>query len=143
MISCNPFHLSPLLRRSGSDWLRSRRMQERERKCVIMEQEKRHLPGRALWAYGYELAPPVERDRMGGIQSVLDEGHLQAKLASQTWEGRFVNGDHITHILVVCDSPHQGLKVNRNLEAELVRLEAGFSVTAPLEVVHGPQRPFS
>jgi hypothetical protein len=108
-----------------------------------MEQEKRRIPGPALWAYGYELAPPVARDRMGGIQSVLDEGHSEARLASHTWEGRFVNGDDITHILVVSDSPHQGLEVNRRLEAELVRLEAGFSVTAPLEVAHGPQRPFS
>jgi hypothetical protein len=108
-----------------------------------MEQEKPHVPGRALWAYGYELAPPVARDRMGGIQTVLDEGHLEARLSLHTWEGRFINGDDITHILVVCDSPHQGLTVNRKLEAELVRLEAGFSVTEPLEVVHGHQPPSS
>jgi hypothetical protein len=110
---------------------------------MTMKKENPHIPGRALWAYGYELAPPVARDRMGGIQSVLDEGHWEAKLASHTWEGRFVNGDDITHILVVSDSPHQGLRVNRKLEAELVRLEAGFAVTEPLEVVHGPQRPSS
>jgi hypothetical protein len=95
MITGDSFHLSPLLRRGGSDWLRSRRTQGHARKCVIMEQEKRRVLDRALWAYGYELAPPVARDRMGGIQSVLDEGHSEAELASQTWEGRFVNGDRI------------------------------------------------
>ena len=99
-----------------------------------MEQAKRHDPDRALWAFGYELTPPVARDRMEGIQSVLDERHSEAALASQTWEGRFVNGDHVTHILVVSDSPDQDLEVNRKLEAELVRLEAGFSITAPLRV---------
>lgn len=66
---------------------------------------------------------------------MLDEGQSKAELASQTWEGRFVNGGCITHILVVCDSPRQGLEVNRKLAAELVRLEAGFSITAPLRVV--------
>lgn len=109
----------------------------------MMIHEKQNGPGRSLWAYGYELAPPVARDRMGGIQAVLDAGHSEAELAGRIWEGRFVNGENITHILVVCSGPARDLDVNRRLEAELVRLEAGFSVTASLEVGHGRRRPAS
>lgn len=98
-------------------------------------------PSRPLWAYGYELTPPVGRVRMKAIQAVLDEGHSAAQRAGQVWEGRFVNGDEVTHILVVCGTPAQDLEVNRRLEAELGRMEAGFSVTASLEVIHGPGRP--
>lgn len=78
---------------------------------------------------------------MGGIQAVLDEGHSEAELAGQVWKGRFVNGEEITHILVVCGTPAQDLEVNRRLEAELGRMEAPFSVTASLQVIHGPPRP--
>lgn len=105
-----------------------------------MIQEKRDIPTRALWAYGYELAPPVARDRLGGVQAVLDEGHSEAELAARIWEGRFVNGGDITHILVVSGTPAQDLDVNRRLEAELVRLEARFSITPPLEVVNRRRR---
>lgn len=105
-----------------------------------MIQEKRYIPTRVLWAYGYELAPPVARDRMRGVQAVLDEGHSEAELAARIWEGRFVNGGDITHILVVSGTPAQDLDVNRRLEAELVRLEARFSITPPLEVVNRRRR---
>ena len=112
----------------------------REERSVII-QDMHRTPPRPLWAYGYELTPPVRRIRMTGIQGVLDEGHSKAALAGRVWEGRFVNGDDVTHILVVCGTPAQDLEVNRKLEAELARLEAAFSVTASLEVVHGPDPP--
>lgn len=109
----------------------------------MMINEKHNGPTSALWAYGYELAPAVARDRMGGVQTVLDWGRTEAEFAGRIWEGRFVNGAYITHILVVCDAPAQDLDVNCRLEAELLRLKAGFSVTAPLEVGHGRRRPSS
>lgn len=94
-----------------------------------------HGPPRSLWAYGYELAPPVARDRLGALQAVLDAGHSEAALAAGVWEGRFINGDRITHILVVSDSPAQDGDINRRLEAELRRLEAAYSVSLSLEIV--------
>lgn len=111
--------------------------------CAIpmMMHEKQNPLSRSLWAYGYELAPPVARVRMVGVQAVLDAGHSEAELAGRIWEGRFVNGEYITHILVVCSDPARDLDVNRRLEAELVRLEAGFSLTASLEVGHGRRHP--
>lgn len=101
-----------------------------------MTHDKHDHPTKSLWVYGYELAPPVLRERLRGIQDVLDAGHSEAELAGGIWEGRFVNGEHITHILVVSGSPAQDLDVNHRLEAELARLEAGFSTTASLEVEH-------
>lgn len=107
---------------------------------MIQDNDKYDVPARSLWLYGYELAPPVLRDRMGGIQDVLDVGRSEAERAGRIWEGRFVNGDHITHILVVSGTPAQDLDVNHRLEAELARLDAGFSVTASLEVQHPRRR---
>jgi hypothetical protein len=49
--------------------------------------------------------------------------------------------EHVTHILVVSDSPEQDLEVNRRVEAALSLLEAGFSVTVPLAVGDGAQPP--
>jgi hypothetical protein len=106
----------------------------------MMIQERRNGAHRILWAYGYELAPPVSRDRLEGVQAVLDRGHSAAGLTAGVWEGRFINGDHVTHILVVSDTPAQDLDVNRWLEAELVRLETAFSLTPPLEVAHRRRR---
>lgn len=101
----------------------------------------RHIPdgpGKPLWAYGYLLAPPVERKRLKGMQAILDAGHDEALDESEVWEGRFINGDQITHILVVSDTPAQDRDINRRLEAELTRLDAGYSVSASLEVLHPP-----
>lgn len=107
----------------------------------MMIDERHDDTARALWAYGYELAPPVARDRLGGVQAALDLGHREAELASRIWEGRLINGNDITHILVVSGTPAQDLDVNRELEAELKRLEAGFSVTASLAVGGDPRTP--
>lgn len=68
------------------------------------------------------------------IRTLLDDEKSNAKLAARTWEGRFLVEERVTHILVVSDSPDQDLEVNRRLEAELRKLEAGFSVTVPLAV---------
>ena len=97
-------------------------------------------PARTLWAYGYQLLPPVARDRLGGMQAILDAGHDEAWARARVWEGRFVNGDHITHILVVSGTPSQDHDINRRLEAELSRLAAGYSVSASLEVSHDAPR---
>lgn len=94
----------------------------------------------SLWAYGYELAPPVARTRLKGMQAILDAGHMEARTRTQVWEGRFINGDHITHILVVSGTPAQNGTINRRLEAELNRLEAPFSLSTPVEVPHDPRR---
>ena len=42
---------------------------------------------------------------------------------------------HATHILIVSDAPGRNHWVNRQLEAEVGRLDAAFSVTEPLAVV--------
>ncbi|TVR59441.1 MAG: hypothetical protein EA422_15000 [Gemmatimonadales bacterium] len=91
-------------------------------------------PRRSFWAYGYVLDPPVHRDRLGPMGALLDEGHEQARILARTWEGRFINGDDITHILVVSDQPNQDLEVNQLLEAELYRLKTSFAVTRSVPV---------
>jgi len=95
-----------------------------------MKQDRASSHHRTLWAYGYQLVPPIARDRMGPMEALLDDGHANALLAELTWEGRLINGDGITHILVVSDRPDQDLEVNRLMEAELNRLEAPFAMTA-------------
>lgn len=95
----------------------------------------------SLWAYGYELTPPVARNRLKGVQAILDDGHHEARGRAQVWEGRFVNGEYITHILVVSGTPARDRGINRRLEAELNRLHAAFSVSAPVEVGHPRRHP--
>ena len=92
------------------------------------------IPRKAIWTYGYTLLPPVTRDRMGPMEALLDQGHADARLAALVWEGRLVNGDGITHILVVSDRPDQDLEVNQLLVAELNRLEAPFVITRAMAV---------
>jgi hypothetical protein len=99
-----------------------------------MEKKKRAPPPVGVWAYGYEIAPPLARHRLRLIESLVEEERSNAKLSARTWEGRLVAEEQVTHILVVADSPSQDLEVNRKLEAELKRLEAVFSLTSPLEV---------
>jgi hypothetical protein len=74
------------------------------------------------------------------MQEILEAGHTEARTRSEVWEGRFINGEYITHILVVSDSPIQDGGINRRLEAELKRLEARFSVSRPVEVERDPGR---
>jgi len=88
----------------------------------------------AMWAYGYEINPSLARDRLSIIESLLDEEHFSRKLGGRRWSGRLVTEEQVTHILVVSDSPEQDLDVNHRLEVELQRVEAVFSVTAPLMV---------
>ena len=57
---------------------------------------------------------------------------MDAKTRARTWQGRLVAEEHVTHILVVSDSPEQDLEANHRVEAELRDLEAGFSVTVPM-----------
>ncbi|TVP45883.1 MAG: hypothetical protein EA350_08315 [Gemmatimonadales bacterium] len=100
-------------------------------------------PGLPIWTYGYALTPPIARDRMGPMLTLLDDGHTQARRVSRTWESRLVSVDDVTHILVVCDTPDRHLGINRLLEAELTRLKAPFVVTGPVLIQGGshPETP--
>ena len=99
-------------------------------------------PGsKTVWAYAYEIVPPQTEERLRRVLALLDREQAQARLGDQIWEGRFVLGQHVTHILVVSDNPQQDLEVNHRLEAELRGLEAGFCITAPMAVADEPVPP--
>jgi hypothetical protein len=85
-----------------------------------------------LWAYSYKIVPPQPEARLAAINALLDRERADAKDRARTWESRVVVEEHVTHILVVSDSPEQDLEVNRRVEAGLRELRAGFSVTAPM-----------
>jgi hypothetical protein len=97
-----------------------------------MKENNGSLPPPSVWAYGYEITPPLAPGRIENIESLVQEEHSNAKRGERTWEGRLVVEEQVTHILVVSDSPNQDLEVNRKLEAELKRLNAAFVRTAPL-----------
>lgn len=99
-----------------------------------MKFKEASIPRRAIWTYGYALMPPIARDRLGPMKALLDDGHAKATLAALIWEGRLINGNDITHILVVSDRPDQDLEVNQLLEAELNRLEAPFAITGAVAI---------
>lgn len=89
---------------------------------------------KGIWAYAYQIVPPQPAERLHTIRALLDREALGAKTRARTWEGRLVAEEHVTHILVVSDSPEQDLEANQRVEAELRDLEAGFSVTVPMAV---------
>jgi hypothetical protein len=89
---------------------------------------------KAVWAYAYQIVPPQPEDRLHAIRGLLDREAVDARTRARTWEGRLVAEEHVTHILIVSDSPEQDLEVNHKVEAELRNLEAGYSVTVPMAV---------
>jgi len=91
-------------------------------------------PPPALWAYAYEIVPPRASDHMKVIQGFLEEERERAQKTAQTWSGRLVSEQQVTHILVVSDSPDLGGDANRRLEQRLKRLKATFSRTVPMRL---------
>lgn len=84
------------------------------------------------WAYAYQLTPPQSMERLRAVQALLDEMLAAARREARTWAGTVVLEEHVTHILVVSDSPEQNYEGNRRLETALSELGAGFSVSPPM-----------
>ncbi len=96
-----------------------------------MQKARRSLP-KALWAYAYEIVPPLGEDQLNAIRTLLEKEHSEAQRAASTWTGKLVCEQQVTHILVVSDSPDQDREVNRRLEGRLRQLKAQFSLTVPM-----------
>ena len=90
---------------------------------------------RSLWAYAYQIVPPQPSRRLGTIRTLLKGETASAQGGTRAWSGRLVLERDATHILIVSDDVRgRDHPINRQLEAELERLEAAFTVTEPLEV---------
>jgi hypothetical protein len=87
-----------------------------------------------VWAYAYQITPPQTQGRLDSIKALLDHEQEDARNAARTWQGRLVAEEHVTHILVVSDSPAQDLEVNRRVEATMRAMDVGFFVTAPMPI---------
>ena len=87
-----------------------------------------------LWAYSYEILPPLRPNRLGAIRALLRQEAATARTASRRWSGRLVLEVDATHILIVTDVVGRHHPINLRLEAELLRLDASFSITEPLAV---------
>ena len=99
-----------------------------------MPDKKRTPPPKTIWAYAYQILPPQGAQRLHAIKTLLDHAHTEAQRGERTWTGRVVVEEQITHILIVSDSPEQNHEVNRQLEAKLQELKAGFAITVPVAV---------
>ena len=87
-----------------------------------------------LWVYAYQIVPPQPSKRLDRIRALLEGENLAAISGSGAWAGRLILEQRITHILIVSDTPVRNRDINCQLEAELERLNANFSVTEPLAV---------
>jgi len=88
-----------------------------------------------LWAYAYKIVPPQASARLGTIRALLKEEALAAHGSARTWSGRLVLEPDATHILIVSDDIRgRDHSINRQIEAELEKLEAAYVVTEPLAV---------
>jgi hypothetical protein len=99
-----------------------------------MVSKKRSQLPKTIWAYAYHIIPPQIAGRLRTIKTLLDHEHADAQGGGQTWVGRMVLEQQITHILVVSDSPEQSCEANRRLEAALKELKVEFSIGAPMVV---------
>lgn len=107
-----------------------------------MTKQRPNDPGRkSVWAYAYRIEPPRTPNRLGPVAAILEREQKNAGAGSRTWQGRLVSEEHVTHILVVSDSPAQDLEVNRRLEAAFRAMDLGFTLTAPLPVADEPLPP--
>jgi hypothetical protein len=87
-----------------------------------------------LWAYSYQIIPPLPSNRLGTIRARLRDETAAARTAARRWSGRVVLEPDATHILIVSDVVGRHHPINLRLEAELLRLATIFSVTEPLAV---------
>jgi hypothetical protein len=84
--------------------------------------------------YAYQVVLPQPSRRLGAIRALLKNAMAAARASARTWSGRLVLERRATHILIVTDTPERNTSISHLLEAELARLAAAFSVTAPLAV---------
>jgi hypothetical protein len=89
---------------------------------------------RSLWAYAYVIVPPQPSGRLGTIRALLRDEGAAARSGERTWAGRLVLERYASHILIVSDTTQRNRSINQQLEGELDRLEATFSLTEPLAV---------
>ena len=90
---------------------------------------------KSLWAYAYRVVPPQPSQRLGTIRTLLKDEALAAHGSARTWSGRLVLEAEATHILIVSDDVRgRDHPINRQIEAELNRLEVTYLVTEPLAV---------
>ena len=88
-----------------------------------------------LWAYAYKIVPPQLSSQLGTIRTLLKDEAAAAQGGARTWSGRLVQEPDATHILIVSDDIRgRDHPINRQLEAELEQLDAGYTVTEPLAV---------
>jgi hypothetical protein len=98
-------------------------------------------PPRTVWAYSYRLSNPQEPSRLHRIKALIAKERTAAAKRNATWEGRLVVDERVAHILILSDSPDVDREVNRQIEAELRALDAGFAVTVPMVVTDDPSAP--
>ena len=88
-----------------------------------------------LWAYAYKIVPPQPSQRLGTIRTLLKQETAAARDGARAWSGRLVLEPDATHILIVSDDIRgRDHAINRQLEAELLLLDATYTVTEPLAV---------
>src|SRR2546430_11109937 len=95
---------------------------------------------KSLWAYAYRVVPPQPSQRLGTIRTLLKDEALAAHGSARTWSGRVVLEAEATHILIVSDDGRgRDHPINRQIEAELNRLEGTYLVTEPLAGAGPPE----
>lgn len=90
-----------------------------------------------MWAYSYRIVPPQPKRRLDAIRALLQHEHTAAQKDARTWASRLVLERRATRILIVSDSSDQGRAVDHALAGEVRRLQATFTLTAPVEISPG------
>ena len=78
--------------------------------------------------------PPPPKDGLGLIRKLLDSENAFAFEHARAWAAQLILEQRSTQILVVADSPVQNRAINQQLETELDRLDAHYSLTEPIAI---------
>ncbi len=92
-----------------------------------------------LYAYAYHITPALEAADAAALHQWLAEHTRGAVAAGRAWSGRILATPESTRILIVSDTSCADDPLNLRLEAELLRLQTNFSMTAP-RAMNVPQR---
>ena len=94
---------------------------------------------KTLWVYAYEVVPPQPSKRLDRVRALLEGENLAALSGAGSWAGRLILEQKIVHILIVSDNRDRNREINWQLEAELERIHATYTVTEPLAVARAEE----
>jgi hypothetical protein len=90
-----------------------------------------------LFAFALRITPPLGPADLDAIRASIEAQGARARAIDRQWAGRVVEEPDGIRLLVVSDASDPDDPIHLELEAELLRRDLTFSISAPMPVA-GP-----